>query len=148
VGLTEDLGRGPVGVDTALFIYFIEEHPRFLRLIEPLFAAADEGKRELVTSALTLLEVLVVPFRAGNLALAERYENLLTRSSGIRIVDLTRDQLRTAAQLRAATAVRTPDALQLAAAITSRCTSFITNDRRLPAVAGTRVLQLADYVAA
>jgi len=148
VGLTEDLGRGPVGVDTALFIYFIEEHPRFLRLIEPLFAAADEGKRELVTSALTLLEVLVVPFRAGNLALAERYENLLTRSSGIRIVDLTRDQLRTAAQLRAATAVRTPDALQLAAAITSGCTSFITNDRRLPAVAGTRVLQLADYVAA
>jgi predicted nucleic acid-binding protein len=148
VGLTEDLGRGPVGVDTALFIYFIEEHPRFLRLIEPLFAAADEGKRELVTSAVTLLEVLVVPFRAGNLALAERYENLLTRSSGIRIVDLTRDQLRTAAQLRAATAVRTPDALQLAAAITSGCTSFITNDRRLPAVAGTRVLQLADYVAA
>ena len=148
MGLTEDLGRGPVGVDTALFIYFIEEHPRFLRLIEPLFAAADEGKRELVTSALMLLEVLVVPFRAGNLALAERYENLLTRSSGIRIVDLTRDQLRTAAQLRAATAVRTPDALQLAAAITSRCTSFITNDRRLPAVAGTRVLQLADYVAA
>ena len=148
MGLTEDLGRGPVGVDTALFIYFIEEHPRFLRLIEPLFAAADEGKRELVTSALTLLEVLVVPFRAGNLALAERYENLLTRSSGIRIVDLTRDQLRTAAQLRAATAVRTPDALQLAAAITSGCTSFITNDRRLPAVAGTRVLQLADYVAA
>ena len=148
MGLTEDLGRGPVGVDTALFIYFIEEHPRFLRLIEPLFAAADEGKRELVTSELTLLEVLVVPFRAGNLALAERYENLLTRSSGIRIVDLTRDQLRTAAQLRAATAVRTPDALQLAAAITSRCTSFITNDRRLPAVAGTRVLQLADYVAA
>ena len=148
MGLTEDLGRGPVGVDTALFIYFIEEHPRFLRLIEPLFAAADEGKRELVTSALMLLEVLVVPFRAGNLALAERYENLLTRSSGIRIVDLTRDQLRTAAQLRAATAVRTPDALQLAAAITSGCTSFITNDRRLPAVAGTRVLQLADYVAA
>jgi len=148
VGLTEVLGRGPVGVDTALFIYFIEEHPRFLRLIEPLFAAADEGKRELVTSALMLLEVLVVPFRAGNLALAERYENLLTRSSGIRIVDLTRDQLRTAAQLRAATAVRTPDALQLAAAITSGCTSFITNDRRLPAVAGTRVLQLADYVAA
>jgi len=146
--LTEDLGRGPVGVDTALFIYFIEEHPRFLRLIDPLFAAADAGKRELVTSALTLLEVLVVPFRAGNLALAERYENLLTRSAGIRIVDLTRDQLRTAAQLRAATAVRTPDAFQLAAAITSACASFITNDRRLPAVAGTRVLQLADYVAA
>jgi predicted nucleic acid-binding protein len=148
VGLTENLGRGPVGVDTALFIYFIEEHPRFLRLVEPLFAAANEGKLDLVTSALTLLEVLVVPFKAGNLALAERYESLLTRSAGVRIVDLTREQLRAAAQLRAATAVRTPDALQLAAALTSGCTSFITHDRRLPAVSGTRVLQLADYATA
>ena len=145
MGLTADLGRGPVGVDTVVFIYFIEEHPRFLRLIEPLFAAADEGKRELITSALTLLEVLVVPFRAGDLALAERYEKLLTGSAGVRLVDLTRDQLRAAAQLRAATSVRTPDALQLAAAITAGCTSFLTNDRRLPTLAGVRVLRLAHY---
>ena len=55
MGLTEDLGRGTIGVDTALFIYFIEEHPQFLRLIEPLFVAADEGKRELVTSHLRCL---------------------------------------------------------------------------------------------
>jgi hypothetical protein len=32
------------------------------------------------TSALTLLEVMVVPYRAGNTALAERYEHLLMRS--------------------------------------------------------------------
>lgn len=145
MGLTEQLGRGPVGIDTALFIYFIEEHPRFLALIEPLFAAADQGKLELVTSALTLLEVLVVPLRAGNLALAERYQSLLAGSAGVRVIDITRDQLRAAAQLRAATSLRTPDALQLTAAVTSGCTAFITNDRRLPAVGPTRVLQLEDY---
>jgi len=37
MGLMADVGRGPVGVDTAIFIYFIEEHPRFLPLVEPLF---------------------------------------------------------------------------------------------------------------
>ncbi len=37
----DDLGRGPVGVDTALFIYLIEEHPRFPSVIEPLFSSAD-----------------------------------------------------------------------------------------------------------
>jgi plasmid stability protein len=57
----------------------------------------DEGKRELVTSALTLLEVLVVPYRVGNTPLAERYELLLTRSRGIRMTELSRDQLRAAA---------------------------------------------------
>jgi predicted nucleic acid-binding protein len=145
VGLTADLGPGRIGVDTCVFIYYIEEDPRFLPLIEPLFQNADAGTRELVTSALTLLEVLVVPYRAGDAPLAARCEQLLTRSRGIRVVDLSRDQLRDAAQLRAATGIKTPDALQLAAAIACGCTAFVTNDRRLPVVRGTRVLQLCDH---
>jgi len=145
MGLIADVGSGRTGIDTCLFIYFMEEHPRFLPLIEPLFGEADAGTRELVTSALTLLEVLVVPYRAGDRPLAERYEQLLTRSRGIRLIDLSRDQLRGAAQLRAATGVKTPDALQLAAAMGSGCSVFVTNDRRIPETPGTRVLQLADY---
>ena len=138
------LGGGPIGIDTAIVIYFIEEHPRFLPLILPLFREADQGRRELITSAVTLLEVLVVPYRAGNRLLADRYEALLTRSRGIRLVDLTRDQLRAAAQLRAVTGVRTPDALQLVAAIGSTCAAFLTNDRRIPPIPGVRVIQLGD----
>ncbi len=138
------LGGGAVGIDTAIVIYFIEEHPKYLPIILPLFREADQGKRDLITSAVTLLEVLVVPYRAGHRALADRYEALLTRSRGIRLIDMTRDQLRAAAQLRAATGVRTPDALQLAAAIGSGCTAFVTNDRRLPALPGLRVVQLGE----
>jgi PIN domain-containing protein len=70
-----------------------------------------------VASALTLLEVLVVPYRAGNIELAERYQAVLMRSRGVRMVDLTRDRLRLAAQQRAATDVGTPDALQLAVSL-------------------------------
>jgi len=146
LGLIDDLGPGRVGVDTAIFIYFIEENDRFLPIIVPLFHAADEGRRELVASALTLLEVLVVPYRAGNQLLAYRYEALLTRSRGVALVDFTRNHLRMAAQLRAATGMRTPDALQLAAALGARCTSFLTNDRRLPVLPGLRIIQLGRYV--
>jgi len=146
--LIADAVGGAVGVDTAVFIYFIEEQPQFLPLIEPLFEAADEGRLELITSTLTLLEVLAVPYRAGNRLLAERYEALLTRSRGIRLVDITRDQLRAAAQLRSVTGVKTPDALQMVAALTAGCTTFVTNDRRLPAVPGLRVLQLSSYLRA
>ena len=49
MGLIADLGRGPVAIDTAVFISFIEEDPRFLPLIDPLFREADQGSRELVT---------------------------------------------------------------------------------------------------
>lgn len=146
MGLTADLGPGPIAIDTAVFIYFIEEDPRFLPLIDPLFREADQGTRELVTSALTLLEVLVVPYRAGNRLLADRYEALLTRSRGIRLVDLTRAQLRAAAQLRATTGIKTPDALQLVAAIGAECQTFLTNDRRLPTMPGLQVTRLSSYV--
>ncbi len=145
MGLIADIGSGCTAVDTAVFIYFMEENPRFLPLVEPLFGEADRGARELVTSALTLLEVLVIPYRVGDRLLADRYEQLLTRSRGIRVIDLSREQLQDAAQLRAVTGVKTPDALQLAAAIASGCGTFVTNDRRLPDIPGTRVLQLADY---
>jgi predicted nucleic acid-binding protein len=147
VGLIHDIGPGNVGIDTSVFIYFIEEAPRFLLAIAPLFQEADEGRRELIASTVTLLEVLVVPYRAGNHALAERYEALLTRSRGVRLIDLTRDQLRRAAQIRAATGARTPDALQVAAALAGGCAAFVTNDHRLPAVPGLRIIQLAAYAA-
>jgi predicted nucleic acid-binding protein len=144
VGLIERVGSGPVALDTACFIYFIEEHPRYLPKVEPIFAAVAAGRMHAVTSALTLLEVLVVPYRAGDHGLAGRYEQLLTRSRGLRVVDLDRTQLRVAAQLRAVhTRLRTPDALQMAAALSARCGALITNDRELPAVAGLRVLQLS-----
>jgi len=145
VELAEVVGAGPVALDTVAFIYFIEDHPRFVPLLEPLFVEADRGRRTLVTSALTLLEVLVVPYRVGDLPLAARYEALLTRSRGVRLVDLQRTQLRVAAHLRALHRVRTPDALQLAAALSERCTAFVTNDRALPAIEGLRVIQLEDW---
>ena len=145
MALIDDLGVGPVGVDTAIFIYLIEENARFLPVIAPLFEAADSGQLQLVVSALTLLEVLVVPYRAGDLTLAKRYEAVLTRSRGVRIMDLTRDHLRLAAQLRAATGVASPDALQLAASLAAGCSAFLTNDRRLPAVPGLRIVQLGSY---
>jgi predicted nucleic acid-binding protein len=147
VGLIDDLGSGAVALDTAVFIYLIQEEPRFLPHVLPLFAEADQGKRVLVTSSLALLEVLVVPYRAGDRLLAERYERLLTRSRGIRVIDLNLDCLRAAAQLRAATGVKTPDAIQLATAVLTGCTAFVTNDRRLPEIPGLRVVQLASYIA-
>jgi len=146
MGLMADVGRGPVGVDTSIFIYFIEEHPHYLRLLQPFFEEVDEGRKELVTSALTLLEVLVVPYRSGDHRLAERYEALLTQSRGLRVTEISRDQLRAAAQLRAATGVKTPDALQLVAALSAGCTAFLTNDRALPTLRGLRILQLSSYI--
>jgi hypothetical protein len=58
---------------------------------------------------LTLLEVLAVSYRSGDHLLAGRYEELLTPSRGGRVAEISRDHLRAAAQLRAATGVKAPD---------------------------------------
>jgi len=58
VGLIDDLGSGPVALDTPPFIYFIEEHPRYLPIVQPVFAAMTAGTLAGVTSGLTLLETL------------------------------------------------------------------------------------------
>jgi len=121
VGLIEDLRPGPVALDTQVFIYFIEEDKQFLPLVKPLFEAIDHGALLAVTSGLTLMEVLVVPYRTGNFSLADRYEALLTRSRGLRFIDVDRTLLRAAAQLRAAFRLKPPDAIQVAAAMVANC---------------------------
>ena len=76
-------------------------------------------------------------------------EDLLTRSRGLRLIEIDRAQLWAAAQLRGLhPALRTPDALQLCAALGGGCATFVTNDRDLPKIPGLRILQLEDYVKA
>ena len=145
MGIASIEGRA-IGLDTVGFIYFIQEHPAYVPILRPLFHDADMGKRRIVTSAITLLEVLVVPYRHGNATLAERYEALLMKSRGIELVPIDHVQLRGTAQLRARYGLKTPDGLQLSAALSRRCTTFVTNDRRMPEVPGLEVLQLDDLV--
>lgn len=146
MGLIEELGAGPVALDTAPFIYFIQEDARFLPVVEPIFHGIDSGRWRAVSSSITLLETLVIPYRVGDLELAERYEALLTRSRGLYLVDLSTPLLRAAAHLRAKLGIKTPDALQLAAALSERCRVFVTNDRRLPELPGLRIISLSTYV--
>jgi predicted nucleic acid-binding protein len=69
------------------------------------------------------------------------------RHTGVRLVEIGRGELRMAAQLRAVhPSVRTPDALQLAAALSAGCSAFVTNDRDLPALPGLRILKLRNYL--
>lgn len=144
MGLSARVGPGLVGLDASIFIYLVEQHAEYGAVVRPLFVEADSSARQLVTSAVTLLAVLVVPIRSGDARLVANYERILTRGRGLRLVEIDHSQLRIAAELRARHGVRTPDALQLAAAIATGCTRFVTNDRRIPAVPGLDVVQLRD----
>jgi predicted nucleic acid-binding protein len=146
VGLLTDVGDGPLAVDTAPFIYFIEEHEVYFPIVAPLFQAVAEGRLRIVTSAITLLEVLVVPLRQGAQDIADRYERLLTKGRGIGLIDIDLDLIRGAAALRAVTRLKAPDSLQIAAAMRGHCRTILSNDRDWPHVPGLKLLQLRDYL--
>ncbi len=145
MGLIEAVGTGPVALDTAPFVYFIEEHPRYGPVLEPLFQAIAGGRLRAVTTGITLLEALVLPVRRNDRVLAARYEAALTGSAGLRFIELDRALLRAAAEIRAATSAKVPDALQIAGALRGGCTALLTNDRRLPGSPGLKVLRVEDF---
>lgn len=72
------------------------------------------------------------------------YRNLLLATPGIvsRIVDSA--VATTAAALRARYGLKTPDALQVATALTENCEAFLTGDKGLRRVTELRVLVLDD----
>lgn len=50
MGLTESIGDGPIALDSSIFIYFIEQHPRYAPVLRPLFERISGGKLPAVTS--------------------------------------------------------------------------------------------------
>lgn len=62
-----------VALDTSPFIYFIEKHPAYLFLLDPFFEFVHRGEIRVITTTLTLAEVLVKPLRSGRLDLVAEY---------------------------------------------------------------------------
>lgn len=116
--------------DTNLFIYLLEDFGALSRKTNDVFDRIVERQDEIVTSTLTVGEVLVKPIAEGNLDWANRYEKLLD-TPGVMVVPFDRPAARVFAQIRQDRTIRPPDAIQLACAAQARCDLFITNDDRL-----------------
>jgi len=115
--------------DTNLFIYLVEgPDARSERLRAMRRSMRDRGD-ELLTSTLTLGELLVRPKSAGDEEMAGRYASLLQAAATLLPFDS-----RTAmefAGIRARRNVKVPDAIQLACAARAGVDLFVTNDERL-----------------
>jgi predicted nucleic acid-binding protein len=133
-----------VGLDSAPLIYFIEENQTYLEMTDAFFEAMVRGEFRVVTSVVTLLEVLVYPLRQGNRILAQQYRDILFNEAGLTTIEMSPAIAEEAAQLRATYNLQTPDSIQMATAISGGASFFLTNDARLPSLPGLEVLVLED----
>ena len=126
-----------VMVDTAPFIYVLESHPQFADQFVGLFEAAAVGDLMIALSTITLAEVLTGPFKAGQTALAKRYEKTM---SLYRVVPVSAPIAALAAQLRAQYRLKLPDAIQLATSLDISAAAFVTHDRDFSRVTRVEIL--------
>jgi predicted nucleic acid-binding protein len=135
-----------VYLDTSVIIYTVEANPIYYSLLQPLWLKFQVGEIELFTSELTLMEALILPLRNANASLVSDYELLLS-SSEIQLVPITRPILRNAANLRATTNLKTPDAIHAATALDEGCILFLTNDSGFRNVPNLPVVILNEVLA-
>ena len=126
--------------DTNLFIYLFEDRGERGDRVTALRARMLERGDDLLTSTLTIGEILVQPTRAGRIDLVRQYEQRIAQAATIVPFDL--DAARAYASVRMDPAIKGPDAIQLACAAAARSNLFITNDERLSG----RVVPGVDFV--
>lgn len=134
-----------IGVDTAPLIYFIEKDPKYANLLHTLFGRTVSNQIQLVTSVVSLTEVLTRPIQVANAELNLAYRDMLLGTVNVLTLPVTPEIAIRAAELRGIYRLRTPDALQLATALVSQAELFLTNDSKLKRVTDIPVILLSDF---
>lgn len=135
-----------VALDTSIFIYHVEANARYVDLTQAIFSWLESHTVSAVTSTVTLMELLVQPYRDSD---EERINNFLTLFPTFPNLSWVAPDLEIAsiaAQIRARHRLQTPDALQAATAIHGNATLLITNDPIFERLENLEVLILDRFI--
>ncbi|HLJ34381.1 MAG TPA: PIN domain-containing protein [Ktedonobacteraceae bacterium] len=140
-----DLLKGyKIGLDTSPLIYLTEANTDYKSVVKPFFEAVRHNEFTVVTSMVSVVEVLIHPIRNNDTDLIQTYRDLLFKTRGLKTVSLSQRIAEEAARLRATNNIRTPDSIQMATAIVEKASFFLTNDKQLPSLPNLKILLLDD----
>ena len=115
--------------DTNLFIYLWEDFGKLSGQVLTLRNRMLTRGDELLTSAITLGEILVKPIQKQDAKAVAYYQKLIATTAVV--IPFEEKAALAYARLRADRSLRPPDTIQLACAATAGTDLFITNDARL-----------------
>jgi predicted nucleic acid-binding protein len=131
-------------LDTPVFSYHLSDHPQYAPLTAVILEAIESGRVAGLTSTVTVAEILTLPAQAADHRAMQDYELFLTGFPNLQVASLDVPLARETALVRAATGLRTPDAVQVAAARLYGADAIITNDHRWAARVTSPVVYLLD----
>lgn len=132
--------------DSTLFIYFFEGSNELSLATKRLRQSMVDRGDQLLTSALTLGEILVKPLERGDTQRCREYESVLNQTAVL--VSFDHRTARRYAVIRSNRSIKAPDAIQLACAGEAGVDLFVTNDHRLQGkqVEGVQFIVSLDQV--
>ena len=129
-------------IDTAPLIYLTETNGVFYSKTFSQLQNWIQNENALLTSVLTLTELLIHPIKTNNIVLENSYKYLLRSTLSEPLIAIDEQTSIKAAYYRAKYNLKTPDALQIAAAVTHACNIFFTNDKKLKKIPDIKVITL------
>ena len=116
--------------DTNLFIYLFENNPEWAPRVAELRRKMLARGDQLLTSWLTVGEVLTKPREQSNAMLEKSYLNFFT-SGAIEVIAFDLEATKRYGAIRGRERLRPADAIQLACAAAAGTDLFVTNDSQL-----------------
>ena len=129
-----------VFIDTAPFIYLLERDDELNRTVYQQFENWFESNSVLLTSVLTLAEVLVYPKQKKQVALENKYKYLIKEMLSEPLVAMDEEIADKSVFFRVKYKLKMPDAIQVATAIQTGCDIFYTNDKDLKKVKEIKII--------
>ena len=133
---------GVVYVDAGVLALHLAGDPHYLPLTRVVLGGLRDGEFEGRTSAVTVYQLLVEPYRSGHEQTAERVEMLMAALPGLEIVPVSPTIARQAAQVKAQIGGGLTRAIQIATALAGDAEIYVTQRSALRRIAGLRVAQL------
>lgn len=133
-----------VGIDSNILIYLLEGSSPLADAAGALLDGIAAGDGEGVLSTLAIAEVATGPARLDDTALVHRYAEELASLENVRVAPVDVAIAVEAALIRGAGNLTLSDAIHLATARLAGASVFVTNDRRIGAIAGLEVAYLDD----
>lgn len=137
--------HGAIYLDTSAIIYSVERNEPYFTLLTPIWQQAEAGQFTVVCSELVIAETLVRPIREDDADLAGAFRAVFAAPE-VDLIPTTRQLWEDAAEIRADTGLKIPDALHAATALSVGCALFVTNDADFRRVQGLPVAVLGDLV--
>jgi predicted nucleic acid-binding protein len=136
---------GIVYVDAGVLALHLVGDPGYLPLTRAILGGLRDREFTALTSAITIYQLLVEPYRSGHEATAERVEVLVAALQGLEIVPVSATIARQAAQVKAQIGGGLPRAIQIATALAGDSEIYVTRRSTLRRIAGLGVAQLDAY---